>query len=84
MKTDNQKVRVVFEFDRKDYDNVLFLLGTSSNDRDDVEKIWEVMTSEDVILKSDSFASIGITPPEMLTMFVSGAMFTVEDQVKAM
>ena len=31
---DNQKVRVVFEFDRKDYDNVLFLLGTSSHDKD--------------------------------------------------
>ena len=84
MKTDNQKVRVVFEFDRKDYDNVLFLLGTSSNDRDVLEKIWEVMTSEDVILKSDLFASIGIKPQDMLTMFVSWAMITVEDQVKAM
>lgn len=81
MKTDNQKVRVVFEFDRKDYDNVLFLLGTSSNDRDELEKVWEVMTSEDVILKSDSFASIGITPQDILTIFVSGAMVTV---VKAM
>lgn len=84
MKTDNQKVRVVFEFDRKDYDNVLFLLGTSSKDRDDVEKIWEVITSEDVILKSDSFASIGIKPQEMLAMFVSWAIATVEDQLKAM
>lgn len=81
---DNQKVRVVFEFDRKDYDNVLFLLGTSSHDRDEVEKAWEVMTSEDVILKSDSFASLGVTPQEMLTMFVAAALVTVKDQVKAM
>lgn len=81
---DNQKVRVVFEFDRKDYDNVLFLLGTSSHDKDEVEKAWEVMTSEDVILKSDSFVSLGVTPQEMLAMFVAGAVVTVEDQVKAM
>ena len=87
---DNQKVRVVFEFDRKpdrieveDY-YILFLLGTSSHDRDEVEKAWEVMTSEDVILKSDSFASLGVTPQEMLAMFVAGAVVTVEDQVKAM
>ena len=84
MKTDNQKVRVVFEFDRKDYDNVVFLLVTSSNARDVLEKMWEVMTSEDVILKSDSFAPIGITPQEMLAMFVSWAMIKVEDQVKEM
>ncbi len=81
---DNQKVKVVFEFDRKDYDNVLFLLGTNSHNKDEVEIAWEVMTSEDVILKSDSFASLGITPQEMLAMFVAGAVITVEDQVKSM
>ncbi len=81
---DNQKVRVVFEFDRKDYDNVLFLLGTNFHNKDEVENAWEVMTSEDVILKSDSFASQGITPQEMLAMFVAWAVITVEDQVKSM
>ena len=81
---DNQKVRVVFEFDRKDYDNVLFLLGTNSHDKDEVEKVWDVMTSEDVILKRDSFASLGVTPKNMLAMFVAAAVIEVEDQVKAM
>lgn len=76
---DNQKVRVVFEFDRKDYDNVLFLLGTSSHDKDDVENAWEVMTSEDVILKRDSFASLGVSPQELLAMFVTAAVLAVED-----
>ena len=79
---DNQKVKVVFEFDRRDYENVLFLLGTNSNDRDEAEKAWEVMTSEDVILKSDSFASLGVSPQEMLAMFVAGAVVTVENKVK--
>ena len=81
---DSQNVRVVIEFDRKDYDNVLFLLGTSSRDKDEVEKVWEAMTSEDVILKSDSFTSLGITPQEMLAMFVAGAVVTVEGKVKAL
>ena len=81
---DSQNVRVVFEFDRKDYDNVLFLLGMSSHDKDEVEKAWEVMTSEDVILKRDSFVSLGVTPQKMLAMFVAGAVVTVEGKVKAL
>lgn len=79
---DNQKVKVVFEFDRRDYENVLFLLGTNSNDKDEAEKAWMAMTSEDVILKSDSFASLGISPQEMLAMFVAAAVVTVENKVK--
>lgn len=79
---DNQKVKVVFEFDRRDYENVLFLLGTNSNDKDEAEKAWMEMTSEDVILKSDSFASLGISPQEMLAMFVAAAVVTVENKVK--
>lgn len=79
---DNQKVKVVFEFDRRDYENVLFLLGTNSNDKDEAEKAWMAMTSEDVILKSDSFASLGISPLEMLAMFVAAAVVTVENKVK--
>lgn len=79
---DNQKVKVVFEIDRRDYENVLFLLGTNSNDKDEAEKAWMAMTSEDVILKSDSFASLGISPQEMLAMFVAAAVVTVENKVK--
>ena len=79
---DNQKVKVVFEFDRRDYENVLFLLGTNSNDKDEAEKAWMAMTSEDVILKSGSFASLGISPQEMLAMFVAAAVVTVENKVK--
>ena len=79
--TDNQKVRVVFEFDRKDYDNVLFLLGTNYNN-DEVERAWEAMTAEEVALKSDSFATLGVSPQEMLAMFVAGAVIATEDKVK--
>lgn len=36
---DSKKVRVVFEFDRKDYDNVLFLLGAADHKINEIEKI---------------------------------------------
>lgn len=81
---DSQNVRVVFEFDRKDYDNILFLLGMSSHNKDEVEKAWEVMTSEDVILKSDSFVSLGVTPQKMLAKFVAAAVVAVEGKLKAL
>lgn len=80
---EKQKVKVVFEFDRKDYDNVLFLLGTTNGDKDEIEKTWDTMVSEEVLLRSDSFASLRVTPAEMLTMFVSFAIASVEDKVKS-
>lgn len=80
---DSKKVRVVFEFDRKDYDNVLFLLGAADHEVDEIEKTWEVMTAEDVILARDTFASFGISSQEMLAMFVSAAVILVENKVKS-
>lgn len=80
---EKQKVKVVFEFDRKDYDNVLFLLGATNDDKDEIEKTWDTMVSEEVLLRSDSFASLGATPAEMLAMFVSFAITSVEDKVKS-
>lgn len=80
---DNQKVKVVFEFDRRDYENVLFLIGATNQDTPEIEKTWDAMVSEDVVLKSDSFASLGATPAEMLAMFVSFAITSVEDKAKS-
>jgi hypothetical protein len=80
---DNQKVKVIFEFDRRDYENVLFLIGATNQDTPEIEKTWDAMVSEDVVLKSDSFASLGATPAEMLAMFVSFAITSVEDKVKS-
>ena len=80
---ESKKVRVVFEFDRKDYDNILFMLGAADHEIDEVEKIWEAMTSADLMLKRDSFASLGMTPQELLAMFVAGAVVLVEDKVKS-
>lgn len=80
---ERQKVRVLFEFDRKDYDNCLFLLGMTDKDSEEIEKTWDVMLSEDVVLKSDTFKSLGIDPRDMLAMFVTAAIVKVEDKVKS-
>lgn len=80
---EKQKVKVVFEFDRKDYDNVLFLLGATNNDKDEIEKAWDAMVSEEVLLRSDAFVSLGAKPVEILAMFVSFAITSVEDKVKS-
>lgn len=80
---DNQKVRVAFEFDRKDYDNVLFLLGAADHEIEEIEKTWEVLTSEEVVLKRDSFVPLNISPQEVISMFVTGAVILVEDKVKS-
>ncbi len=80
---ENKKVRVVFEFDRKDYETVLLCLGVDSDDKEEVERAWDVMSTEDVVLKRDSFRTLGVSSLEMLTMFVSGAVVSVEDKVKS-
>lgn len=80
---DNQKVKMVFEFDRKDYDFVCFFLEADAKDQEEIEKVWEAMTSENVVLRSDSFSSLGLKPHEMLTMFVTFAITSVEDKVKS-
>lgn len=80
---DNQKVKMVFEFDRKDYDNVCFFLGAEAKDQEVIEKAWEAMTSENVVLRSDSFSLLGLKPREMLALFVSFAFTSVEDKVKS-
>ncbi len=41
------------------------------------------MKSEEIVLRSDSFASLGVTPVEMLTMFVAFAISAVENKVKS-
>ena len=51
---EEQKVKVVFEFDRKDYENYLFLLNQERNK--ETEQAWDVMTSEEVIISKELIA----------------------------
>ena len=70
---EEQKVKVVFEFDRKDYENVLFYLDEKIDE--DCEKAWETMINEDIIVSKDMIAnSFGLSRKDILVMFVTIAL----------
>lgn len=77
---EEQKVKVVFEFDRKDYENVLFLLDEQMDN--DSEKAWEVMTSEDVVVSKEMIAKkFGMSQKDVLAMFTSIAVLWAQDKI---
>lgn len=77
---EEQKVKVVFEFDRKDYENVLFLLDQEQDK--DTENVWEVITSEDVVISKEMIAKkFGISQKEVLAMFASFAIMWAQKKI---
>lgn len=77
---EEQKVKVVFEFDRKDYENVLLLLDQEQDK--DTENVWEVITSEDVVISKEMLAKkFGISQKEVLAMFVSFAIMWAQKKI---
>ena len=77
---EKQKVKVVFEFDRKDYENVLFLLDQEQDK--DTEKVWEVITSEDVVISKEMLAKkFGISQKKVLALFASFAFVWAQKKI---
>ena len=77
---EEQKVKVVFEFDRKDYENVLFLLDQKQDK--DTEQAWETMISEDVVVSREMIAKKFQMPQkDVLVMFVSMALMSAQDKI---
>ena len=78
---EEQKVKVVFEFNKDDYNKYLFLIDQEPDK--DTEKAWEVMVKEGIKLSTSSIAkNIGISQKEALAMFVALAVMEVKDKVK--
>lgn len=78
---EEQKVKVVFEFNKDDYNKYLFLIDQEPDK--DTEKAWEVMMKEGINLSTSSIAkNIGISQKEALAMFVALAVMEVKDKVK--
>ena len=50
---EKQKVQVVFEFDRSEYDAYLFLMNQKKTK--EVEQIWNTMSGEPVVADIDLF-----------------------------
>ena len=78
---EEERVKVVFEFDKDDYNKYLFLIDQEPDK--DTEKAWEVMVKEGINLSTSSIAkNIGISQKEALAMFVALAVMEVKDKVK--
>lgn len=74
---EKQKVKVLFEFDRSEYDAYLFLIGGKKTE--EVEEIWKAMTEEPVK------AEISLLDEDERTvklMMISLAILSVEKKVK--
>ena len=75
---EKQKVQVVFEFDRSEYDAYLFLMNQKKTE--EVEQVWNAMSGEPVVadidlLEEDSQSSVKL-------MMISLAILSVEKKVK--
>ena len=76
----NKKVKLVFEFDRKDYENALFMLNVSYKDNEEVEKTWNKLKGEEIALTADEIAKQFAHPQShIIAMFVSFAVNSVKD-----
>ena len=72
---EKQKVQVVFEFDRSEYDAYLFLMNQKKTE--EVEQVWNAMSGEPVdidLLEEDS--------QSVKLMMISLAILSVEKKVK--
>jgi hypothetical protein len=79
---EEERVKVVFEFDRKDYENYLFLLNQEPDE--ETEQAWDVMTSEEVIISKELIArNLGMSKKELLVIFASLAVTWAEEKIKS-
>ena len=77
---EEQKVKVVFEFNKDDYNKYLFLIDQEPDK--DTEKEWEVMTSEEVVISKEMLAKkFGISQKEVLAMFASFAIMWAQKKI---
>ena len=77
---EEERVKVVFEFDKDDYNKYLFLIDQEPDK--DTDKAWDVMVKEGVTLSTNLVAkNIGISSKEVLALFISMAVMAVKDKV---
>ena len=78
---EEERVKVVFEFNKDDYNQYLFQIYQKPNK--DTDKAWEAMVKEGINLSMNSVAkSFGVSSKKALEIFISIAIMDVEDKVK--
>lgn len=74
---EKQKVQVVFEFDRSEYDAYIFLMKQKKTE--EVESIWDAMVKEPVVADCSRLDEEERT---IKLMMISLAILSVENKVK--
>ena len=74
---EKQKVQVVFEFDRSEYDAYLFLMNQKKTE--EVEQVWNAMIGERVVADIDLLEEDSLS---VKLMMISLAILSVEKKVK--
>lgn len=78
-----EKVKVVFEFDKKDYENVLFLMDQENDVY--LKEYWDVMSERDVVLSLDYISEqTGQKKRELLLFMVSIAIIMVKKRYNSL
>lgn len=78
---EEERVKVVLEFDKDDYNKYLFQIYQEPNK--DTDKVWDAMVKEGINLSMNSVARIfGVSRKKALEIFISMAIMDVEDKVK--
>lgn len=74
---EKQKVQVVFEFDREEYESLLLL--RSQEEKETAEEVWNAMSKEPVVVNVDSLNEKD--RHDVTVMMVSWAMYATVDKL---
>ena len=75
---EKQKVQVVFEFDREDFESIMTL--KSPEEIETAEEVWNAMVKEPVVVKVDSLDERDRY--DVKVIMVSWAMYAIADRLE--
>nr|DAL45891.1 MAG TPA_asm: hypothetical protein [Caudoviricetes sp.] len=75
---EKQKVQVIFEFDRADFESIMTL--KSQEEKEAAEEVWNVMIKEPVVVKVDSLDERDRY--DVKVIMVSWAMYAIADRME--
>lgn len=75
---EKQKVQVVFEFDREDFESIMTL--KSLEEKETAEEVWNAMVKEPVVVKVDSLDERDRY--DVKVIMVSWAMYAIADRLE--
>ena len=75
---EKQKVQVIFEFDREDFESIMTL--KSQEEKEAAEEVWNAMIKEPVVVKVDSLDERDRY--DVKVIMVSWAMYAIADRME--